>query len=485
MTARGGVSQSQMPPAEAQVQMDRPGRAPATGEIDPALATPTDGLFSALVASARDAVISCHPDTTIATWNRGAERLFGFTQEEAVGHSILMLSNADGKALGQAQFDAVLSGTPIQADAVLLDRDGENIDVSVGLSPIVMPEGSITGVAAIIRDTRRRRRAEAADHMLAAIARHSRDAVFSIDTERIITAWNPAAERLYGYSAQEVLGNPLSILVPRERHPEVDDMFGAVLDEGETVQFETVRQRKDGSLVDVSISGAPLLTGDGNIIGISVIHRDITEQKEQQEQTRFIMRELAHRSKNLLAIILSMASQTARSARSVPDFTTRFTQRLQGLSHSHDLLLQRDWRGVSMLDLAQRQLQHFVDGESTRVALIGPAVMVDPKAAQNIGLALHELATNASKYGALSIPGGRVSLTWSVIDERFRLEWREVGGPDVTPPETRGFGQVVLERLASDALEGHVTLDYAPAGLVWSLDIPSSYLVDAPSSAAT
>jgi two-component sensor histidine kinase len=211
-----------------------------------------------------------------------------------------------------------------------------------------------------------------------------------------------------------------------------------------------------------------------------VMSRWISEQHRQQEQTRFIMRELAHRSKNLLAIILSMASQTARSARSVPDFTARFTQRLQGLSHSHDLLLQRDWRGVSMHELADRQLQHFVDGESTRVSFVGPRVMVDPKAAQNLGLALHELATNASKYGALSSPGGRVTLTWRIADGRFKVEWREVGGPTVTPPETRGFGQVVLERLASDALEGQVRLDYAPGGFVWSLDIPATYLVDAP-----
>jgi two-component sensor histidine kinase len=209
-----------------------------------------------------------------------------------------------------------------------------------------------------------------------------------------------------------------------------------------------------------------------------MIHRDVTEQRRQQEQTRFIMRELAHRSKNLLAIILSMASQTARSARTLPDFTARFTQRLQGLSHSHDLLLQRDWRGVSMLELAERQLQHFVDDETTRVSYVGPMVMVDPKAAQNLGLALHELATNASKYGALSTPGGGVTLTWAMIGGRFRVEWREVGGPPVTPPETRGFGQVVLERLASDALEGQVKLDYAPDGFIWSLEIPATYLVD-------
>lgn len=444
---------------------------------DPHAAAELNGLYADIVESARDAIFTCRPDMTISTWNRGSERLFGYAQHEALGHSLAMLASDEAAASLQPQFEAALAGTPVIADIALRDRDGDRLEVSAALTPLAQGD-RVVGVAAIVRDMRRRRRAEAADHMLATIVRHSSDAVFSIGSDGLITAWNPAAERLYGYSAREALGAHLSMLVPQARRQEVDETYQVVLGRGETVQFDTKRQRKDGTLVDVSISGAPLLTAGGEVFGISMIHRDITEQRRQQEQTRFIMRELAHRSKNLLAIILSMASQTARSARSVPDFTARFTQRLQGLSHSHDLLLQRDWRGVSMLELAERQLQHFVDGESTRVSFIGPRVMVDPKAAQNLGLALHELATNASKYGALSNPGGRVTLSWAIEAGRFRVEWREVGGPAVTPPQTRGFGQVVLERLASDALEGEVKLDYAPDGFVWSLNIPATYLVD-------
>jgi PAS domain S-box-containing protein len=468
MMGSGGASRSDVAPAVCPVETASPADRGATGLND---------LYAAVVNSARDAIITCHPDMRISTWNRGAERLFGHSTREALSGRLTMLASGDEGAALQANFETALAGTPVMADAALCDRDGGRLDVSVALTAIRRGDDTI-GVAAIIRDMRRRRRAEAADHLLATIVRHSSDAVFSIDTERHITAWNPAAERLYGYSAQEALGCHVAVLVPPAHRHEIDEMYQAVLGDGETVQFDTQRQRKDGTLVDVSISGAPLLTASGEVFGISLIHRNITEQRRQQEQTRFIMRELAHRSKNLLAIILSMASQTARGARSVPDFTTRFTQRLQGLSHSHDLLLQRDWRGVSMLELAERQLQHFVDGESNRVGFRGPMVMVDPKAAQNLGLALHELATNASKYGALSTSGGRVTLNWAVIDGRFRLEWREFGGPPVTPPETRGFGQVVLERLASDALEGQVKLDYAADGFVWTLDIPATYLVD-------
>jgi PAS domain S-box-containing protein len=437
--------------------------------------------LAAVVASTRDAVVTFSTDGRIKTWNRGAERLFGYRESEAVRHGLSLLIDPQFQGLMDAQFLTALSGVALQLDTTLLARDGTEIEVSIGLAPIGGQETPISGVAAIIRDIRRRRRAEATDLMLAAIARHSSDAVFSIDDNRNISAWNPAAERLYGYTSQEAIGAPMEIIIPTDRMPEMETMTEAVMIRGETVQIETLRRRKNGSLVDVAISASPLREPGGRIVGISVIHRDITQQRRQEEQTRFIMRELAHRSKNLLAIILSMASQTARSAKSISDFTARFTQRLQGLSHSHDLLLQRDWRGVSMQELAERQLQHFVDGESTRVGYVGPPVMVDPKAAQNIGLALHELATNASKYGALSSPGGRVNVSWSLHEGRFRLEWREVGGPQVVAPDTRGFGQVVLERLASDALEGRVQLNYAPEGVVWTLEIPSSYLVDSDS----
>ena len=245
------------------------------------------------------------------------------------------------------------------------------------------------------------------------------------------------------------------------------------------VFFETQRQRKDGRLVDVAISGAPLRDVHGAIIGVSAIHRDITQQREHERQMELVMRELAHRSKNLLAIILSMAAQTARNSPALPEFNARFTQRLQGLAHSHDLLIQQNWRGAPIRELIKSHLEPFMEDDKTRVTLEGPDVIVDPKAAQNIGLALHELATNASKYGALSGATGRVAINWGATAEgTFALEWRECGGPRVKMPKRRGFGQTVLERLTSQALEGQASLSFASEGVIWRIEIPISYLVD-------
>jgi two-component sensor histidine kinase len=253
---------------------------------------------------------------------------------------------------------------------------------------------------------------------------------------------------------------------------------------GEMVVFETLRQRRDGSLVDVSISGAPLRDSQGVIVGISSIHRDITIQRQHEKQMRLIMRELAHRSKNLLAIIISMAAQTARNSITIADFTARFTQRLQGLAHSHDLLIQQNWRGAPLRELITSHLEPFIAGDKSRVILDGPDVIVDPKAAQNLGLALHELATNASKYGALSQPSGRISISWEKTPEgNFTVSWRESGGPEVVAPAHRGFGQAVLERLASQALEGHAQLEFTPQGVQWRMEMPGEYLVDASSEA--
>jgi two-component sensor histidine kinase len=194
-----------------------------------------------------------------------------------------------------------------------------------------------------------------------------------------------------------------------------------------------------------------------------------------------LMREIAHRSKNLLAVIQAMARQTATAGGTAKDFENRFTARLESLAGSQDLLVMQDWHGASLRELAQSQLVHYADLIGRRILVDGPNVMLKPEAAQNIGLALHELSTNAAKYGALSNFDGKVHLNWTVVTDGdeplLRMSWRETGGPEVTPPAREGFGHKVLKRIAAHALEGKVTLDFAPEGLVWKLEIPTSYIV--------
>jgi two-component sensor histidine kinase len=204
---------------------------------------------------------------------------------------------------------------------------------------------------------------------------------------------------------------------------------------------------------------------------------DITERKQAEEHIKLLMREVSHRSKNLLAVVQAIASQTIRTSETLDAFGKRFVQRLQGLAASQDLLVQENWRGVRMEDLAREQLVPFVDAGGARLTLRGAACMLRGGAAQAIGLALHELATNATKYGAWVTPLGHVSLTWDAgADGALQLKWVERGGPRVETPMSKGFGQVVIENMVALAVDGSVEMRFNPDGLTWSLSIPASNL---------
>jgi PAS domain S-box-containing protein len=210
--------------------------------------------------------------------------------------------------------------------------------------------------------------------------------------------------------------------------------------------------------------------------------RDITERKHWEEHTQLLMREITHRSKNLLAVIQAMARQSKVGSKTVADFEARFSGRLQALAASHDLLVQRDWHGVSVADLVKSQLGHYLDDHANQIEIAGDKMIVTPEAAQNIGLAVHELSTNAAKYGALSVPQGEVTVRWTCAEDgageaRFQMVWSERDGPAVAPPAHRGFGQVVLEQLAARALQGESGLKFEPDGVRWTLDIPANHIL--------
>lgn len=230
----------------------------------------------------------------------------------------------------------------------------------------------------------------------------------------------------------------------------------------------------------VSVRGRTFFE-DGRAVRILGTARDITERKHREQHVRVLLRELVHRSKNLLAVVQAMARQTAAGAPSLDAFQRKFAARLQALSMAHDLLVSQDWRGASMRELVRAQLAYCMDvaeGDvSARATIDGPKIMLKPEAAQNIGLALHELATNALSYGALSRPDGFVTFNWRIEDERLNIEWRESGGPSVAAAPREGFGHKVIKRLVAQALDGEATMHFPPDGLVWTLSIPASYVV--------
>jgi two-component sensor histidine kinase len=200
--------------------------------------------------------------------------------------------------------------------------------------------------------------------------------------------------------------------------------------------------------------------------------QDITERKEHEEKEHLLMREVSHRAKNMLAVVDSIAHQTA--AKNPEDFIERFSERVQALSANQDLLVRSDWNGVEIDDLVRAQLAHFAGLIGSRIALYGPKLRLSAASAQAIGLALHELATNAGKYGALSTDRGRVDVTWRIVDETFTMSWTERGGPPVSAPKQRGFGTIVMQAMAERSVAGVVDLDYPALGLTWRLTCPAA-----------
>jgi PAS domain S-box-containing protein len=363
--------------------------------------------------------------------------------------------------------------------------DGEHRTWRVRAEPTYDPMGAIDGVIGVAVDVTKVRRAEGAMAQLAAIVASTGEAILGKSLEGIIETWNPAAEHMFGFTTDEVIGRSAAILIPDHRASEIEDIHAQVRT-GQTVSLETVRRTKDGREIHVAINVAPTRDEAGNITGICSVMHDISDRKRREDHTSFLMRELAHRSKNLLAVVKGMATQTVRQSQTVEEFQLHFDRRIHGLANSQDLLVRQNWKGAYLDELIRAQLEVFVDADGSRIRSKGPRVFLESEAVQNIGLALHELATNASKYGALSNAAGFISISWRLDpkmakDRRLHLVWQEHDGPPVIAPTRGGFGRMVIELMVGQALRGSVQLEFPSTGVVWHLQIPARYAQTMPS----
>ena len=307
--------------------------------------------------------------------------------------------------------------------------------------------------------------------------RGSHVTVFTQDRDLRYTSISNA---LIGRSVEEILGRTDEEILPDDSAAGIIALKREALATGQPKHAEfALADGPDVRWHDLRVE--PLRDEAGGIVGLTGASLDVTERKEGEAHLRLLLRELTHRSKNLLAVIQAMARQTARHAGSIDGFLKQFGARLQALAASHDLLVRESWYGASLGELVRSQLADYIDRGQGQVAFEGPDVALKPEAAQNLGLALHELAVNAAKFGALSVPGGRVSISWGSTDDAdaIALDWHEQFGPKVKARRERGFGSMVIERNLVRALEAEVKLDFEPDGVRCHIVIPANQLLAA------
>jgi PAS domain S-box-containing protein len=321
-------------------------------------------------------------------------------------------------------------------------------------------------------------RDDLAEHHYRAIIESSDDAILSKDLNGVILSWNNSAERLFGFTAKEAVGKAITIVIPPDRRDE-EPVILEKIKRGERIEhFETVRQRKDRSLVDISLTISPIRDSSGEVVGASKIARDITELRKARDGQRLLLREMSHRVKNLFALSGSIVSLSARSAKSPRELAEATRARLVALAQAHSLTFSHGFdqaapEPTTLQSLVRTIVAPFDEAEKSRIVLSGIDVRVCGAAITSLALLLHEFATNAAKYGALATEEGSVKVVFAQEGESIIVTWTERGGPPVAKPSgSLGFGDVMSRIAATDQLGGGITRDWRPEGLAIRLSVP-------------
>jgi PAS domain S-box-containing protein len=321
-----------------------------------------------------------------------------------------------------------------------------------------------------------------AAHHYQAIIESSEDAILSKDLHGLILSWNQGAERLFGYTSEEAVGRSVTMVIPLDRQDEEPKILEKI-HRGERIEhFETVRQRKDGSTVDISLTISPIRNARGKIVGASKIARDITELKKARERQHLLLREMSHRVNNLFTLAGSIVSLSARSAKSPLELADSTRARLLALARAHALTFSDGFEGAppqstTLHALARAIVAPFDEAEHPRIAVLGIDGDVCGSAVTSLALLLHEFSTNSAKYGALSGDTGSVKVLFAEEGDSVVVHWTEHGGPSAAPQDSGlGFGEVLSRIAVSDQLGGEMAREWGADGLAIRLSFPRTRL---------
>jgi len=425
------------------------------------------------------AVYTTDAQGRITFYNRAAAALWG--HNPALGSSqwcgSWRLYWPDGRPMRHDQCPmaiALKEGREVRGVEAIAERpDGTRVRFRPYPTPLREPSGALIGAINLLMDITEEHDAHLESERLAAIVLSSDDAIISKTLEGRITSWNVGATRIFGYEASEMIGQSIFRIIPPELQGEEHEIL-ARLQRGERIDhYETVRVAKDGRRIDVSLTVSPLHDRSGKVIGASKVGRDITDRKRAEKLQRVLTEELSHRVKNTLATVQAIASQSLMRAKSSGDFVSGFAGRLQALANAHTLLTRTQMQGADVMALVGEQvLIGAANGD--KISCSGPSLMLDPQTAVHLALVLHELATNARKYGSLSVPSGRLSVTWEMRSNggcSLLLSWKESDGPEVSAPRTHGFGRALIDQTVRSH-GGRTSVHYRRDGLRWEIELP-------------
>ena len=425
-----------------------------------------------LLDQSHDAIFTWKIGGGITYWSRGAEVMYGYAPDEAIARSSHNLLRTRAHVSTQDIETQIAQQGSWYGELTHTTRDGREIVVE-SRHTRVSYDGDLY-VLETNRDITARKRAEeelrkSEERFRSSILHSPVPTILFDDREQILAISGSWLKAAGGVSAAELHRmEDWTIRAYGERSGEVLELVRGIIatePEARTDELTILTRGGDERIWNFVTSGLGTKS-EGRRLFVSVA-QDVTDRKAYEERIHLLMREARHRTKNILGLVQAIARQTA--AGDAQDFIGRFSERIQALATNQDLLVQHKWRGIDVRDLVRVQLAHFANLIGPRITLEGPKLRLNAAAAQAIGLALHELATNAGKYGALSTDRGRVDVRWGTDGDTFTMSWTESGGPPVRPPQRVGFGTTVIRSMPKRALDSEVELDYAPSGLAWRL----------------
>jgi PAS domain S-box-containing protein len=443
----------------------------------------SEATFRAMFDASSVGKIEVEPDSgRFLRANAAMCNFVGYTEAELLARTVFDIAHPADRDHAHELLRRMIAGESAVSDLEkrCIRKDGSAVWARVTANVVRDGSGRPLRYIAVIQDVNARKQAEqdlqASKERLQLAMDAAQLGLWQYDPLHRVFSGDTRSKEILAFPKKEAALEEIIKLIHPDDVERVLTALEARLDPVEPNRSPTefrLRRRRD-EVQWVETLGLAYYEGAGRerrAVSVVGTVADITERKEREEKEHLLMREINHRAKNMLSVVHAIARQTA--TKNPEDFVERFSERIQALSANHDLLVRNEWNGVEIEDLVRAQLAPFADLIGSRIAVLGPKLRLKAASAQAVGLVLHELATNAGKYGALSTDRGRVDVCWRIDADTLSMSWTERDGPLVSAPKRRGFGTMVMEAMAEHSMDGTVDLDYAPSGVMWRLSCPA------------